>query len=395
MISFDEAVAIVAGAAAPLGAGPVEIADAAGRTLAEDLVARVDAPPSDVSAMDGYAIRDSDLATLPARLRVIGESFAGAGFSGTLENGTCVRIFTGAPVPAGADRVVIQEDVSREGDVAVFGEKPGPARHIRRLGSDFCRGDLILKAGTRLGFRQLVAAAGGDHASVQVWRRPRLMVLGTGDELAPPGSASGRPGTIPESVSFGIAALAEDWGGVVLNRIHLRDELPSMIETAGRAIESADLVIVTGGASVGEKDFAKTMFEDHGLELLFAKVAIKPGKPVWLGRASGRLVMGFPGNPTSALVTARLLLTPLLAGLSGRDPASALDWREARLACPLEACGSRETFMRARDVGDAAEPISNQDSSAQQALSQADLLIRRPAGAPPAAAGDMVPVLCF
>ncbi len=395
MISFDEAVAIIAEVAKPLGTETAAIADATGRSLAEDVAARVDAPPCDVSAMDGYAVHDADLETLPARLQVVGEAFAGAGFSGSVAPGTCGRIFTGAPVPAGADRVVIQEIVTREGEVAIFTKKTGPARHIRRKGTDFSRGDILLKGGTHLGFRQLVAAAGGDHASLLVWRRPRLVVLGTGDELTAPGSAADRPGTIPESVSFGIQALAEDWGAAGADRIHLRDELPSMVEAAGQALETADLVVVTGGASVGEKDFAKAMFADNGLELLFAKVAIKPGKPVWLGRANGKLVMGLPGNPTSALVTARLLLAPLLAGLSGRDPISALRWWKAPLAHPLEACGSRETFVRARAAGGDVEPIANQDSSAQQALAQADLLIRRPAGAPAAAPGEVVPVLDF
>ncbi len=395
MISFDEAVAIIAEAAKPRVTETVAIADAGGRSLAEDVVARVDAPPCDVSAMDGYAVRDADLKNLPARLHLVGECFAGASFGGSVTPGTCVRIFTGASIPAGADRVVIQEIVSREAEVATFAEKPGSARHIRQKGTDFSKGDILLKDGTRLGYRQLVAAAGGDHASLRVWRRPQLVVLGTGDELTAPGSAADRPGTIPESVSFGIQALAEDWGANVADRIHLRDELPLMIEAAERALEDADLIVVTGGASVGEKDFAKAMFADQGLELLFAKVAIKPGKPVWLGRANGKLVMGLPGNPTSALVTARLLLAPLVTGLSGRDPKSALCWRDAPLAQPVEECGTRETFLRARAVSGDVEPISNQDSSAQHALAQADLLIRRPAGASAAAAGKTVPVLDF
>lgn len=395
MISFDEAVAIVVEAAAPLGAEEVPIETAAGRVLSDILRANVDAPPSDVSAMDGFAVREADLAAFPVQLKVIGESFAGDGFSGRVEPGTCVRIFTGAPVPRGADRVVIQEIVERDADHALIKEAPGSARHIRQRGSDFSRGDALLDAGTRLGYRQLVAAAGGDHGELPVWRQPDVIVLGTGDELAAPGAAAGKAGAIPESVSLGAAALAEKWGAQVLARLHLRDELPAMKKAAAAALERADLVVVTGGASVGEKDFAKAMFASQGLELLFSKVAIKPGKPVWLGRAQGRLVMGLPGNPTSALVTARLLLAPLVAGLVGLDPMTALQWSKAPLLAPLDACGNRETFVRARATPQGVDPVANQDSSAQRTLAQADLLVRRRIGAAPAQAGDLVSVLDF
>jgi molybdopterin molybdotransferase len=395
MISFDQAVIIVSEAAQPLGKERVPISEAHRRVLAEGVVARVSSPPCDVSAMDGYAVRDEDLQQLPARLNIIGESFAGAGFAGRMEPGCSVRIFTGAPVPADADRVIIQEVVRREGDVAVLDDHPVPARHIRGLGSDFGEGALLVDAGTRLGYRELVAAAGGDLAEVAVWRRPTAVILGTGDELVEPGSAAGRPGRIPESVSFGVVALAQDWGASVKDRIRLPDDLNTMTKCAASSLDQADLVVVTGGASVGEKDFAKAMFEAHGLELLFSKVGIKPGKPVWLGRAGGKLVMGLPGNPTSALVTARLLLAPLIAGLSGLDPQAALRWRKTPLLSPLPACGDRETFIRAREFQDGAEPATNQDSSAQMILVEADLLLRRRAGAMPAKAGDMVTVLDF
>lgn len=246
-----------------------------------------------------------------------------------------------------------------------------------------------------MGFRELVAVAGGDLDEVECWRRPRVRIFGTGDELTPPGTASGKAGSIPESVSFGVAALIEEWGASVEERIRLPDDLDRMQAAVAPAMEDADLIVVTGGASVGEKDFAKAMFAGAGLELRFAKVAIKPGKPVWLGEVADTLVMGLPGNPTSALVTARLLLAPLVAGLSGLDPDQALRWREAALTAPLPPCGDRETFVRACSTEERVEPLSNQDSSAQKTLADADLLIRRPAGADGAASGDMVPVLDF
>jgi len=390
MISFDEAVRLIGENAHPLGRESVPIADAAERVLATPVVAMIDSPPADFSAMDGYAVRDADL---PGPLRLIGEALAGRGFDGALEPGTCVRIFTGAPVPAGADRVVIQEIAVRDGDSITIAEPVGNARHIRPHGSDFRAGDVLIEAGRRLDPRALVAAAGADVAEVEAWREPALLVLGTGDELAPPGEARGRRGAVPESVSYGVAALARRWGARNLGTNRLADDLPSMERAAGEALAKADLVVVTGGASVGEKDFAKAMFEPHGLDLIFSKVAIKPGKPVWFGRAGGKLVLGLPGNPTSALVTARLLLASLVAGLAGRD--GALRWRPMRLAGPLSACGDRETFHRARHEGEDALALENQDSSAQRTLAAADLLLRSRPYYPPRARGETIEALDF
>lgn len=394
MIDFDEAVAEVLEAARPLGAEPIPLAAAAGRVLAKPVVARVDSPPSAVSAMDGYAVREADLAQFPARLRVIGESFAGNAAEQAIAAGECIRIFTGAPLPSGADRVIIQEVVERDGDVAIFTGPLSAGRHVRARASDFAAGDVLLSAGRVLDPRALVAAAAADEGIVNVHRRPRVTILGTGDELVEPGKAASRPGTIPESVSFGVAALAKAWGGEVVGKQRLRDDPDALAAAAGEALDASDLVIVTGGASVGERDYAKSMFGD-GLELIFAKVAIKPGKPVWLGRAKGKLVLGLPGNPTSALVTARLLLAPLIAGLAGRDPRAALRWREGALAAPIGPCGDRESFVRGRWVGDRVEPLSNQDSGAQRALAEADLLIRRRAGAEAGEAGATVDVIDF
>ena len=388
MISFDEALALVAGAAKPLGIETVPLAEAHGRTLAGPVIAQVDAPPRDVSAMDGYAVRDAEL---PGRLPVAGTAYPGDLTSG-LAPGTCLRIFTGGPLPEGADRVVIQEQVTRDGDQAIFGEAKG-ASHIRRRGADFAAGAVLLDAGRRLGPRELVAAAGADLGEVEVWRKPYLAIFGTGDELTEPGTAREKPGTIPESLLPGVAALAEDSGGMIVMTRRLKDNLPELVQMAGWALERADLVVVTGGASVGEKDFAKAMFEPAGLELIFSKAAIKPGKPVWLGRAGGRLVMGLPGNPSSAMVTARLLLAPLVAGLCGRE--TALRWRSALLAAPLDACGDRETFVRAAWDGDAVRPASYQDSGAQKTLADAALLIRRRSGAPAAQAGETVEIIDF
>ena len=388
MISFDEALALVAGAAKPLDAETVELTEAHGRTLAAPVVAQVDSPPRNVSAMDGYAVREADL---PGSLPVAGTAYPGDPLL-RLAPGSCIRIFTGGPVPEGADRVVIQEEVTRDGDTASFGQ-PGGGRHIRSCGADFRSGAVLLEAGRRLDPRALVAAAGADLGEVDVWRKPRLAVFGTGDELAEPGTARDKPGAIPESLLLGVAALAEEAGGMIVMSRRLKDNLRELEQMAGWALERADLVVVTGGASVGEKDFAKAMFAPAGLELIFSKVAIKPGKPVWLGRAGGRLVMGLPGNPSSAMVTARLLLAPLIARLGGREPG--LRWRQARLAAPLEACGDRETFVRGLWDGEAVRPADYQDSGAQKTLADADLLIRRRIAAPAAEAGETVEIIDF
>lgn len=390
MISFDEAVRRMSEVSHPLGSESVPIERAAGRVLSAPVIARLDSPPCHVSAMDGYAVRNADL---PGTLRVVGESYAGAGFEGGIGEGGCVRIFTGAPVPEGADRVIIQEIVTCEADWASVPGESGPERHVRLRGSDFCAGQELLQPGETLTPRALVAAAGADAAEVEVWRRPRLTVLATGDELVKPGEAHGRLGKIPESVSYGAVALAEQWGGETVAIRRVGDDLPALQRAADQALGQADLVVVTGGASVGERDFAKPMFEPHGLELVFSKIAIKPGKPVWLGRACGRLVLGLPGNPTSAMVTARLLLAPLVARLCGRS--GVLDWGEVRLAGPLPRCGDRETFVRARRTPEGAAPISNQDSSAQRALAEADLLLRMRPNDPPRNAGDSIEGLSF
>lgn len=395
MNSFEEACAVISGLAGPLETEHVRLDEAYGRVLAAPVAAASAAPAFAVSAMDGYAVRDADLGPGGAALRVVGESFAGPlSFRGALEPGCCVRIFTGAAVPEGADRVVVQEVVRRDGDIAVV-PAPTGGRHIRAAGSDFAAGEVLLERGRRLTPQAMIAAAAADRPSVEVFRRPRVMILSTGDELVEPGQAAGHPGAIPDSVSLGVAALARLWGAEVVGRRRLGDDLPALSAAAEGALEAADVVVTTGGASVGEKDFARAMFAPFGLEVAIDKVAMKPGKPIWVGRAHGRIVVGLPGNPTSALVTARLFLAPILAALGGRPAAQAWAWRTASLAAPLPAGGERESFERARQGPAGVAPVASQDSSAQKELARADVLIRRPSGAPALAAGATADVLDF
>lgn len=395
LISFDEALALVVNLARPLPSEDVSLALADDRVLATPIMARQSTPIADVSAMDGYAVRAQDLADLPVRLDVIGEAFAGQPFEGALTPRSCVRIFTGAVAPQGTDRVIIQEDVQRDGSMALFANAPSGPVNLRRAGSDFRAGEVLVEPGVRLNAQQMVAAAAADLAQVRVVARPKVLIIATGDEIDAPGHPSQlRPG-LPESVSFGVASLVRAWGGDVVDRWRLGDELPALEKAARAAVELADIVVVTGGASVGDRDFAKAMFAPLDLQLIFSKVAIKPGKPVWLGRVSNTWVVGLPGNPTSALVTARLLLAPLISGLAGLTAAPAVNWTLLQLTAPLPPCGDRETFVRGRRIGAGVEPVGDQDASAQKALASSTTLIRRRRGDAAAEAGTMVETLEF
>ena len=242
----------------------------------------------------------------------------------------------------------------------------------------------------------LTVAAGADLTDLEVYRRPRVAILGTGDELAEPGTARDIDAAIPESVTFGVLGLAKAWGGEVVSRRRAPDDMAMLEHAARQALAAAEVVVVTGGASVGEKDFARQAFAFAEPEPVFSKVAIKPGKPAWLSRtADGKLILGLPGNPTSALVTGRLFLAPLLTGLGGDDPTLAHAWRELPLAEPLPATGDRETFVRARLTEEGLASLDNQDSGAQSPLAQTGVLIRREAGAAEAAAGEWVQALGF
>ena len=380
LITFGQAAQIIADYASPLGREQVALDHAAGRVLAEDITAGFDSPAWPVSAMDGYAVQDRDLHAIPAELPIVGASFAGHPLSGPLASGTCVRVFTGAMVPHGTERVVIQEDVREENGIAQFHSPLANRRHLRAPGSDFAKGDLVLATGNLLTPHALVGAAAADRAKLCVYRKPMVSILCCGDELVAPGQPGRTPGKIPESISYGISALVEEWGGMVVHRSRQPDDLSLLRRAAAAVLTTSDIVVVVAGASVGEKDFAKAAFADPGFELLFGKVAIKPGKPVWFGRRDKSLVIGLPGNPSAAMVTARLFLAPLVAGLGGRPLNDAWDWHSMRGAMPLETSGDRDVFMRATVKGRVATPLLNQDSAGQRPLACATHLIRCRAG---------------
>ena len=394
MLDFDAAIEELAAAVRPLATEEVPLAEASARFLAQDLCARGDSPARAISAMDGYAVAES--ATHPGEwLTIAHEIKAGAADPGILSDGQVARIFTGAPLPEGADCVIMQEYAEREGKKVRFSEGYGPARHIREAGSDFRAGDRLLKRASRLTPRAIVSAAAADVATVEVHARPRIAIIATGDELAPPGSAFETPGALPESASFGVAAMAQEMGGQIVSRSRGGDDLGELTGLAGQALDTADCVVVTGGASVGDHDLARPMFGDAGLDLVFSKIAIKPGKPVWLGTSRGKMVLGLPGNPTSAMVTARLFLRPLLAAMQGGSPAGQLRFLPMPLGAALPPTGSRETFVRARATAGGLVPRSNQESGSQAPLAEADWLIRRPAGSAACEAGALVEALDF
>ncbi len=367
------------------------LADCAGRTLAHDLAALRTQPPFAASAMDGYAVRVQDLASLQA-LDVIGESAAGHPYRGSVQAGQAVRIFTGAPVPSGADTVIIQENVTGLGSTSITPSVIEPkGRHIRAAGLDFSTGDVLLTNGTMLDARHLGLAASMGHPALPVRRKPRVAILSTGDELVLPGEMTG-DGQIVSSNAVALAALIEAEGGMALDLGIVGDSKGATIAAIGRACEGADLVITSGGASVGEHDVVQDALKANGFDIAFWKVAIRPGKPLMFGVRETVLCLGLPGNPVSSQVCGLIFLRPLLRKLLGQ-PDAAQDLREmAVLGRALPANDLREEYMRARlsREGDGvltATPFASQDSSIQRLMAIADALVIRPAHAPAAPAG--------
>ncbi len=377
----------------PGAAERVPLAEAVGRTLAEDVLARRDQPPYDASAMDGWAVLEADLLA-GAPLRVQGESAAGKPFDQPLAPGAVVRIFTGAALPRGADLVVMQEEAVREGDSVRLSFAPGSSRHVRPRGGDFQEGRALLAKGARIDPWRLSLAASAGWGELQVAPRPRVAILSTGEEIVPAGAPAG-PHQIFESNGPALAARAAAWGAIA-RRLPLAGDDEAAIAAAVEGVD-CDLLVTVGGASVGDHDLVKPALGRLGLEIVVEKVALRPGKPTWFGRlADGRRVLGLPGNPASALVCAELFLRPLLLTWQGADPAFPL--RPVRLAEPLPATGPREHWMRARletgaDGVALARAFPDQDSSLVAVFAAADALIRRPAGAPPMPAGALVEAL--
>jgi molybdopterin molybdotransferase len=376
----------------------VSLAQARGRVLAEDVVARVTQPPADVSAMDGYAVRAADVARVPATLRRVGEAQAGGAFAGAIGPGETVRIFTGAPLPAGADSIVIQEDTAAkgkdDGSVVVLESAPR-GRYVRPAGLDFTAGAVGLAAGQVLGAREIGLAAAMNVPWLAVRRRPRVALLATGDEIVRPGEPLG-PHQIVSSNALALAALVETAGGEAIDLGIARDNAASLrAHAAGAAV--ADLLVTLGGASVGEHDLIRDVLGPEGLELDFWQIAMRPGKPLMFGRFGCAAMLGLPGNPVSSLVCGLIFLRPALRRMLGLDPDEGLR-RRARLGRDLGPNDRREDYLRsslARDAdgGPIATPFEKQDSSMLSHLARAGCLAIRPPDAPAARAGEPIEII--
>jgi molybdopterin molybdotransferase len=396
LLSVADALAMVLAQAQPLPSEPTPLADAVGCVLAEDLVALRTQPPADVSAMDGYAVHAEDVAA-PAVLRVVAEIAAGQPSNRVIRRGEAARIFTGAVMPVGADTVVIQEVTSRDGDSVAIKRPEARGRHMRRQGFDFKHGDMLLEKGRRLSARDIALAAAMNHAEVAVHRRPRLAVFATGDELVDPGTPPA-PGQIVHSNGIALAALARGEGVQATDFGIVPDRLDATIAAVRRAREAGvDVLVSSGGASVGDYDFVQQAFAAEGMALSFWKVALRPGRPLMHGRLDGMQVLGLPGNPVSAYVCAILFLVPLLRRLAGRSDLT-LPRESALLGCALAANDERADYMRATlerpsDGTKIATPFPAQDSSLLVPLAHAHCLVVREPFAPAAKPGSPCDIL--
>jgi len=392
LLSVADALARVLEHARPLPAESVPLLDAMSRVLTDGIAARRSQPPADVSAMDGYAVRAADVATVPASLKVIGEVPAGHPFARPIKPGETARIFTGGFLPDGADTVVIQENTTRDGDVVVVNASAPPAKNVRRAGLDFRTGDVLLPAGHRLTARDLALAAAMNHPTLPVHRRPKVAMLATGDELVAPGTEP-RPGQIVYSNGFAILGLARSEGADTLDLGVAPDRVPETVAAIRRAREAGtDVLVTSGGASVGDYDLVQDALKEEGIALSFWKIAMRPGRPMMHGRIGDMHVLGLPGNPVSAYVCAVLFLIPLLRRLSGRTDLT-LPEEQARLGCDLPGNDEREDYLRARLEQDEAgrwiaTPFQTQDSSMLAPLAQGGALVIRGPLAQPARAGE-------
>ncbi|MCI5045912.1 MAG: molybdopterin molybdotransferase MoeA [Aquisalinus sp.] len=391
MIRVEKALDILLGDPPHLNTETVELTDIPGRVCAETVTAQINQPPFPASAMDGYAVRSAD-ATLNSKLSVIGEAAAGKPFPGHLNMGEAVRVFTGSVVPPGADHVIIQEHVHRQRETITVTAQQSPKHNIRAAGIDLQEGDILASPGLRMHELHGSVFAAANVSQVKVYQKPHIAVFTNGDELIEPGSSLS-PGQIINSNQFALKHLVEKWGGDCTYLGRASDSK----ESIGHMMKSglnADILVAVGGASVGDYDYTKDSLTALGGNIVFSKVAVKPGKPTWYGKLGKARVLGLPGNPASALVTAALFLRPLIKSLSGEKQATN-QLRSGKLLSPLPANGERENYLRARIETDPAgttslRPASSQDSSLLKPFLFCDALIRRKPGATALQEGALV-----
>ena len=390
MITVDEARALLLALTAPLGVQEVPLIEAAGRVLARPVSARRNQPPFDASSMDGYAMKAAEVER-HAMFKVIGEAAAGHAFNGIVGPGQAVRIFTGAPVPKGADFVVIQENITRSGDLITIADEPGQKDNIRIEGGDFSKGTtidppLLLRA------EDIALLAAMNIPTVPVARKPVVALISTGDELVMPGETPG-PDQIIVSNTFGLKAMLEAAGAQIRIMPIARDTVSSLKTTFDLA-SGSDLIITIGGASVGDHDLVAPVAAELGMERSFYKVAMRPGKPLMAGKLGASAMVGLPGNPVSAMICAEIFIKPMIRAMLGQDTTQA-NLLTAPLTAPLSENGPRQHYMRARLDDDGIAAFDNQDSAMLSVLAQANALMVRPANDPARAIGEMVPYLAL
>jgi len=377
-----------------MGSEQVALTEAHGRVLAVDVASRVTQPPLAVSAMVGYAVPAADVTAVPVDLKVVGEVPAGGFHEGTIGAGQAVRIFTGAALPAGADAIVIQEDTDRDGDTVTVNESSAAGRYVRKAGLDFAEGDVLLKAGTILSARDIGLAAAMNHPWLQVRRKPRIALLATGDEIKLPGETLG-PTSIVSSNTFALEGLIRAAGGEPVTLGIAVDDLSAIRELAAQA-RGTDMLVTTGGASVGDHDLVQDALTELGLELDFWQIAMRPGKPLMFGQLGDVPMLGFPGNPVSSMVCGVLFLIPALAQMLGTSETEPMR-ESAILGADLDENDRREDYLRAtlsrKDGKLVATPFPKQDSSMFSRLAAADCLLIRKPHAPAAKAGDAVEIV--
>lgn len=394
LLPVDEALTRILDGIKPIGVETILLDQALGRVLAKTVIAKRDQPPFPASAMDGYAVRFDDIITLPATLKRVGTSAAGHAFKGKVKPGTAVRILTGAPVPKDTDTVVIQENTITDGTLLTVVQETQRGKNIRRSGLDFAKGDMLVPAGTKLSARDIGLLAAGNACTIKVYRRPKLVLFTTGDELVLPGDRP-RADQIISSNSHALTAMANQFGAEVVNLGIVKDSLKATIAAIKKGL-GADILLTTGGASVGDHDYVQEAFKACGVKINFWKIALRPGKPFMYGRKDKTHVMGLPGNPVSALVTALIFLKPLLDLMTGLPVHK--ETTTAILEGHLEANDGRQDYMRATlkiapDGRRIVSPFAAQDSSMQRTLQSSQALIVRPPDAPAAQSGAEIPVL--
>ncbi|WP_406650095.1 molybdopterin molybdotransferase MoeA [Aliisedimentitalea scapharcae] len=388
MITVTQARALLLALTAPLGVEDVPLIRAAGRVLARPVTARRNQPPFAASSMDGYAMKRAEVER-HAMFKVIGEAAAGHSFNGTVGPGQAVRIFTGAPVPDGADFVVIQEDITRTGDLITIANEPGEKDNIRAEGGDFSTGTTISPP-LSLRAEDIALMAAMNIPTVPVARKPIVALISTGDELVMPGETPG-PDQIIVSNTFGLKAMLETVGADVRIMPIARDTVTSL-KTTFELASSADLIVTIGGASVGDHDLVAPVSAELGMERSFYKVAMRPGKPLMAGKLGRSAMVGLPGNPVSAMICAEIFIKPMIRAMLGQDTTQA-DLMTAPLTAPLAANGPREHYMRAQLDRNGIAAFDNQDSAMLSVLARADALLVRPANDPARAIGEPVAYL--